>query len=55
MSKKKKKIENVVDELKMSNQKLVDSIIEMKYSINTLKESVELMSNLVKQNSKVFY
>lgn len=53
MSKKKKNIEKTVDELKNSNQKLIDSIIEMKHSMNSLKESVELMSNLVKQNSKV--
>jgi len=55
---KKKKIEkkNTIDMLAASNQKLVDNIIEMKLSIQQLKDSIELISSSTGQTSKVkFY
>jgi hypothetical protein len=52
---KKKKIEKkkTIDMLAASNQKLVDNIIEMKLSIQQLKDSIELMSSSTGQTSKV--
>ncbi len=42
--------------LAASNQKLVDNIIEMKLSIQQLKDSIELISSSTGQTSKVkFY
>lgn len=50
---KKSEKQQMIDKLLSGNQQLVDSVIEMRITIDSMKNSIEIMNKSVSQNIKV--